>query len=55
MRREKPLNYAEKQELRSLWEKASAAADAKGEKLAIQWITDMGQRAALEQLRKEFG
>ena len=55
MKREKPLNRDEKAELATLWRKAGAAAEKKGQKLAPQWITDMGERAALEELRKEHG
>lgn len=55
MRREKikPLTYAEKRELAELWRKAGEVAAKKNQRLAPQWITDTGERAALEQLRKE--
>lgn len=51
----KPLSYAEKREFAELWRKAGEAAAKKGQKLAPQWITDIGPRAALEELKKEFG
>lgn len=53
--REKPLSYAEKRELAELWQKAAEAARAEGKSVAPQWVTDVGQRAALNELRERFG
>lgn len=50
----KPLNYAEKRELAELWRKAGEAAAREGKKIAPQWIADMGERQALEELRKLY-
>lgn len=54
MKKEKPLSYEEKREFADLWKKAGDDAASRGQRLAPQWITDMGERAALEELRKQF-